>query len=96
MRYATWYVYFTPDAPQGTTPEFIIRERGGQASGALNLPNYEFVGYLSDNADISGLDNWQVKEITQNEALSYFPPNTTVNADGTFFVPIAPPPRIIQ
>ena len=89
MRYATWSVNFASDSLQGTTPESIIRERGGEASGALNLNDFTFVGYFSDNSDISELELWNFQEITSTEALSYFPKNATIVENGIIFVPIA-------
>lgn len=68
MRYATWKVYFPAGSNEGYTPEPIIRERGGTAEGAIGT-NDLMVGYISENADLTNLEQYEAKEITQQEAL---------------------------
>ena len=96
MRYATWSVYFPEsDSKEGTTPESIIRERGGQADGAFIVNGFTFLGYVSDNADLTGLENFNVTEITQEEALTLAQadnPAASFAPDGSFVVPTIPFP----
>ncbi len=85
MRYATWNVTFTDNI--GTTPEPIIREFGGQASGAFMVGQWGVCGYLSDNAVIDEAAHWNCVEITQAQALTLAGPTATINADGYFIFP---------
>ena len=66
MKYATW----TISRPDGTTPEPTIREAGGTASGGLMLNIDTVLGYMSDDADTTGLSEWNVTVKTQSEALA--------------------------
>jgi hypothetical protein len=95
MRYATWSVYFPePDSKEGYTPEGIIRQRGGQADGAFGISAYTFVGYVSDNADLSGLENFNVVEITEAEVLTLASEqgiNALIAEDGSIEIPSPPP-----
>jgi hypothetical protein len=95
MRYATWSVYFPePDSLEGFTPEAIIRQRGGEANGAFIVTNSTFLGYVSDNADLTGLENFNVVEITQAEALTLAQeqnPGAGFAEDGSFTIPSVPP-----
>ena len=94
MRYATWKVHFLPEAIEGSTPEMVIRARGGEASGGVSLDDFSVIGYLSDNAQTQNLTAWDFQEITETEALtlaqtlnlSYY-----IFTDGTFQLPYTPP-----
>lgn len=89
MRYATWKVYFPANSTEGYTPEPIIRERGGTAEGALGTNNL-MVGYISDNANLTNLELYEVKEITQQQALDLaiqFNPNCFMGNDGKINFP---------
>lgn len=66
MKYATW----TIKRPKGTTPEPTIREAGGTASGGLMLNVDTVLGYMSDDATLTGLSEWNVTTKTQQEALA--------------------------
>jgi hypothetical protein len=68
MKYATWKVYFPANSNEGYTPEPIIRERGGTAEGAVETSDL-IVGYISNNADLTNLEQYEATEITQQEAL---------------------------
>jgi hypothetical protein len=85
MRYATWDVTFADNI--GTTPEPVIRELGGQASGAFMIGPWSVCGYLSDDAVIDGASHWNCVEITQAQALALAGPTATLNADGYFIFP---------
>ena len=90
MKYATW----TIKRPEGTTPEPTIREAGGTASGGFIINIDTVVGYLSDNATTTGLSEWNLTVITQQEALGLaraLNPESFLADDGTIQ---APPPDI--
>jgi len=69
MKYATWKIYFPTNSNEGYTPEPIIRERGGTAEGGL-ATNTLIIGYVSDNADLTNLEQYEATEITQQQALN--------------------------
>jgi hypothetical protein len=90
MKYATWII----KRPEGSTPEPTIREAGGTASGAMMVDTNTVVGYLSDDVTTTGLSEWNVTVITQQEALSLaqaLNPECFLADDGTIQ---APPPNI--
>jgi hypothetical protein len=95
MRYATWSVYFLePDSKEGYTPEGIIRQRGGEANGAFVIAAYTFVGYVSDNADLTNLENFNVTEITEEEVLTLAAEQDNgayIAQDGSIAFPSIPP-----
>ena len=65
MKYATWII----SRPEGSTPEPLIRSRGGQASGGLMLDSETILGYVWNDVDLSGLDKWNFTEKTYVQAL---------------------------
>jgi hypothetical protein len=69
MKYATWEVYFPADSNEGSTPDPIIRERGYEAGGLFHIEPFKILGIVSDNADVSNLDNYKIQEITKEQAL---------------------------
>jgi hypothetical protein len=69
MKYVKWSVFFEPNATEGYTPEILIRNRGGWAEGGFSTATFDIIGYASDDADLSGLEDYKVEEITQAEAL---------------------------
>jgi hypothetical protein len=70
MKYATWKVYFSDNSQYGHTPETIIRERGGTAEGMVGN-NELIIGYISDNADLTGLEEYEAVEVTSEQALDF-------------------------
>lgn len=70
MRYATWSVYFPDNSNEGLTPETIIRKRGYEADGLFYIADFTILGKISNDADISDLDNYNIKEISKEEALN--------------------------
>jgi|TARA_R100001530_G_C4255155_1_gene138942 hypothetical protein len=56
----------------GTGPEAIINDRGStaMASWAVDDDGYR-IGYLTDSVDLSGLETWDVTEVTESEALAF-------------------------
>lgn len=89
MKYATWKVYFPVNSNEGYTPEIIIRERGGTAEGAVET-NGLIVGYISNNADLTNLEQYEATKITQQEALDLaiqFNPACYMGDDGKINFP---------
>lgn len=78
MRYAKWIIYFEPNSNEGTTPAEIIESRGGWLKGKFHLSTFEVVGYISDDVDLSGLENYQMQELSASEALTLA---KSINAD---------------
>lgn len=72
MRYATWTLYWQPDERYGSGPESMIAERGGSAEGAFLMGDVHdtFVGYVHGDVSLADLDDWNVVEITGEEALT--------------------------
>jgi hypothetical protein len=70
MKFATWKVYFPNGSKEGNTPDLIIRERGHSASGLIHLEPFKILGTFSNDADTSGLDEYEFTEITQELAMN--------------------------
>jgi len=66
MKYATW----TIKRPEGSTPEPLIRSRGGQASGGFMVDDDTVCGYVWNDVDLSGLEAWNFTEKTSTEAMA--------------------------
>ena len=87
MKYAQW----TIKRPEGSTPEPLIRSRGGQASGGFMKDADTVIGYVWNDVDLTGLDKWNFTEKTQTQALTLA---QAVNAecfladDGTIQAPL--------
>ena len=85
MKYATWII-----ASDGTTPESVIRQKGGQAEGAMTLTFNAILGYVSDDADLTGLEKWSVTPQTSAQALTLaqsVSPDVYYSSAGTFIAP---------
>jgi len=56
----------------GTGPEGTIDDRGGHADAgwAIDDDGYR-IGYLTQTADLTGLETWDVTEVTEAEALTF-------------------------
>ena len=75
-------------------PEQVIADRGGraEASWAVDGDGWR-IGYLTETADLTGLEAYGVTEVTEAEALTFcqqFYADAAVSADGTITSP--PPP----
>lgn len=74
MNYATWKLNFA-NPQYGTGPEEKIAELGFGAEGAWAVGQPEndgtILGYLTQPVDESQLTIWQVKNITQAQALEF-------------------------
>ena len=57
----------------GTGPEGEIFDRGGFASAGWALDNEGYrIGYLTGSSvDLTGLETWDVTEVTESEALAF-------------------------
>jgi hypothetical protein len=74
MNYSTWKLNFTnPD--YGTGPEDAISKLGIQAEGSwvdgVTEEGGTILGYLSGPVDETVLGAWEVRNITQSEALDF-------------------------
>ena len=86
MKYATW----TISRPEGTTPEPLIRSRGGQASGGLMLDGETVLGYVWNDVDLTGLEKWNFSTMTHLEAMAIaqaMNPECFFGDDGTIQAP---------
>jgi hypothetical protein len=66
MKYAQW----TISRPAGSTPEPLIRSRGGQASGGFMKDANTIIGYVWSDVDLTGLEQWNFKTITNTQAMT--------------------------
>jgi len=69
MRYVTWKLDWEPTERYGTGPEPQI----GDAEGVFFTgpdPHDVIVGYVHSDHDLSGLESWDVVEITGEQALA--------------------------
>ena len=89
MKYATWII----KQPEGTTPEPAIRQTGGEASGGVTLDTDLILGYISDAVTATGLKEWDLTVISQQEALTlaqaenpkcYIADNGTIKAPSNY------------
>jgi len=69
MIYLKWKL---SGGASGTGPEETIADRGGlaDASWAVDTAGYR-IGYLTQTADLTGLDTWDVTEQTEAQALTF-------------------------
>lgn len=70
MRYLTYKSVWTNG--EGYLPDSILNEKGYPTSGVVSMgesPNDTYVAVTSDDADLSGLEDYEVQEITQAQAL---------------------------
>ena len=91
MVYLKWKL---SDGVWGTGPEGAIADRGGlaEAGWAVDSDGYR-IGYLTQAADLTGLETWDVSEPTGVQALTFcqqFHEDAEVGADGRITGP--PPP----
>ena len=69
MTYLKWKL---SQGTSGTGPEGVIGDRGGhaEASWAVDAAGYR-IGYLTQAANLDGLEVWDVSEQTEAEALTF-------------------------
>lgn len=68
--YYSWAVVFNGDNTEGTTPQDIIRERGYEAQGLLFLEPHKILGFIEQEAELSGLGQYEITHIGAENALS--------------------------
>jgi len=96
MRYATWQLYWQPNEHYGSGPEAMIAERGGSAEGAFFTGGVHdpIVGYVHDDVSLADLDDWNVVEISGEEALTLAQAvnaEAGMNAEGRIVFPMPDP-----
>ena len=69
MRYATWKIDFSKESNYGTGPETQITS--GEIKGGFEISPFFILGYVSDDAIITNLNQWEVTEVTPQEALDF-------------------------
>ena len=69
MIYLKWKL---SNGVSGTGPEKEIHDRGGlaEAGWAVDADGYR-IGYLIEGADLTGLETWDVTEVTETEAVAF-------------------------
>ena len=85
MKYATWII-----ASDGTSPQEAIAAKGGQSEGVFSIPFNTILGYVSDDADLTGLEKWSVTPQTSAQALAIaksYAPDAYYSSSGTFITP---------
>ena len=92
MIYLKWKL--SNDGVSGTGPEGEIDDRGGHAEAGWAVDNDGYrIGYLTQTADLTGLETWDVTTQTEAQALTFcqalYAP-AAVLPDGTISGP--PPP----
>lgn len=74
MNYATWKLKFTK-AGYGSGPEEKLAKNGIAAEGGWLNGQVEdsgiILGYLSEEVNEADFTNWELKNITQEEALAF-------------------------
>ena len=73
MIYARWKLIWDGEPPQGYGPQEIAKSRGDSVDTAFfgepHAPKNYLYGYLNDGFDFSGLDAYEMSEITQIDML---------------------------
>ena len=95
MHYLKWKL--STDGVSGTGPEETIADRGGLADAgwAVDDDGYR-IGYLTQTADLTGLETWDVTTLTEAQALTFcqqFYGDAEVMPDGRIS---GPPPEDIE
>lgn len=94
MIYLKWEL--SDAGVSGTGPEATIADRGGdaEASPYVDSDGYR-IGYLTQTADLTGLETWDVTTQTEAQALTFcqqFYAAAAVLPDGT----ISGPPLVVD
>jgi hypothetical protein len=84
MNYLKWKL--SDSGVSGTGPEGTIADRGGlaEASSYVDSDGYR-IGYLTQTADLTGLETWDVTTQTEAQALTFCQAlwaDAAVTADG--------------
>jgi hypothetical protein len=91
MTYLKWKL---SEGTWGTGPERDVVDRGGmlRAGWAVDDDGYR-IGYLTQTAALTGLETWDVTEVTEAEALTFcrqFYGDAEVMPDGRISGPVPP------
>lgn len=70
MRYATWKLYFPDNGKYGYTADQEIVKRGFSSCGITHIDEITIFGCFEEGADISGLEKFSFRELTNEEAES--------------------------
>lgn len=70
MRYATWTFYFPDGGKYGYTADQEIVQRGFTSLGICLIDENTIFGNFEEGADTSGLEKYNFKELTTEEAES--------------------------
>lgn len=91
MDFCKWTLLPIEDTDTFSTPEHVINQRGGSAWGIFFLTDRVVVGCISDGADISGLEAYNIEKITRAEAeglLYEIRPTSSISHDGYLWSPV--------
>ena len=95
MNYLKWKL--SDNGTLGTGPEEEIAKRGGWAEAGWAVDNEGYrIGFLTTPADLTGLETWDVTEVTESEALAFCQniwSDATVMEDGYI---TSEPPRQVE
>ena len=95
MIYLKWKL--SNDGVWGTGPEETITDRGGHAEASEYVDSNGYrIGYLTQIADLTGLETWDVTTQTEAQALTFcrqFYEDAEVMPDGRIS---GPPPEDIE
>ncbi len=92
MIYLKWKL---SEGTWGTGPLDAISDKGGEANpSAYRNENGYHIGYLTKTAELTGLETWDVTQVTESEALA-FCQNIWAEAviDENGFITSQPPPE---
>ncbi len=98
MIYLTWKL---SEGTWGTGPEEEVASRGGKAypSEFCDTSTGLRLGYMPTSCDMTGLETWEVTEITEAEALTFaqnYYPEAEVLPSGELTGNILPVPEDIE
>ena len=98
MIYLTWKL---SEGTWGTGPEEEVASRGGKAypSEFCDTSTGLRLGYMPTSCDMTGLETWEITEITEAEALTFaqnYYPEAEVLPSGELTGNILPEPEDIE
>lgn len=70
MKYATWTYHFPDGGKYGYTADQEIVQRGFTSFGIFQIDENTILGNFEEGADTSGLEKYNFKQITAEEAES--------------------------
>jgi len=91
MDYLKWKL--SDNGLSGTGPEKVIAESGGHAEASEYVDGEGYrIGYMTKTADLTGLETWDVTQVTESEALAFCQNIWSEAEIGVIFFFTAPPP----